>query len=365
MTDDLHSLVARLLADPLVPARAHVAAGGRAVGLASAEVPVEPIRAAGALAVTLPVDPRGPTAKADAYLESQFSAEARSVLQSWLDGRFDALSAIVFPRSADNWQRLYYYASELRRRGVLAGPEPILYDLAKIDRPSSERHSVEATARLAARLGAAVADLPAAIAATDRRRALFARLQATRAGDAAPRGSLINRIVRASGFGDADAFDAALEAALPLEPAPSSRRVLLAGSAPPDETLHGLIEAAGGNVVADLHEAGPERLGPPIGTSSDPIAALARHQRALTVGARSFVDRAAATVAAARAARAEAVVIRLTEQEEALSWDLPAQRRALEAAGLPVLAITRAPALPTEAEAADIGRFLSGLGGMA
>ena len=43
-------------------------------------------------------------------------------LQQYLQGAFDFLDSIIFPRSNDSAQRLYYYLSELRRRELSRGP---------------------------------------------------------------------------------------------------------------------------------------------------------------------------------------------------------------------------------------------------
>ena len=44
----------------------------------------------------------------------------RSIAEQWLTGELDFLDAVVFPRSDDSAQRLYYYLCELQRRGARA-----------------------------------------------------------------------------------------------------------------------------------------------------------------------------------------------------------------------------------------------------
>ena len=94
-----------------------------------------------------------PTPRADAWLESKFPGWARSILEDWADGCFDELSAVLFSRADDAAQRLYYYVCELQRRGLISGPEALILDVAKIPRPSSEAHTIEAVRRLARELG--------------------------------------------------------------------------------------------------------------------------------------------------------------------------------------------------------------------
>src|SRR5690606_6215983 len=58
-------------------------------------------------------------------------------------------------------------------------------------------------------------------------------------------------------------------------------------------------------------------------------------------GSRDFADRAANVVAAAGSARADAVVLWLTEEDEALAWHVARQRAALSAAQIPHLVLVR------------------------
>ena len=103
--------------------------------MASADLPCELIIAAGARPVSLPALADTATPLADRYSESSFfSPAAKSIVDQWLAGRFDFMDAVIFPRANDSLQRTYYYLCELRRRGLAAGPSPLLYDIAKIRR---------------------------------------------------------------------------------------------------------------------------------------------------------------------------------------------------------------------------------------
>jgi hypothetical protein len=118
------------------------------------------------------------------------------------------------------------------------------------------------------------------------------------------------------------------------------RRVMLAGNPPPDDQLHVAIEACGGSVVLELTEsrAAGER------TQRDPFAALADefHRRespalAMRRNARWLLDNA-------RDQRADAVLVWLSEQDEALPWEIARQMRSLHEAGIPALLLARQPA---------------------
>lgn len=355
----LQDLITRTLADPLSAAQAHAAGGGRVVGLFGPELPIELVLAAGAFPLMLPAGARRPTPDAGRYLESSFSPAARLLLQDWIDGRLDRMEAVIFSRASDNAQRLYYYICELRRRGLLGGPEPLLYDLAKIERETSSGRSIAATRALAERLGAT--DLAEAVARMDRRRALFGRVAAAR--PAWP-GSAVERLLRAAGFADFDTFDAALVDALDEAAAePAGPRLLLVGTAPPDERLHRAVETAGGQIAAELHENGLDRHGPAIGDSDDPITAIASRYQALPFGSRSFADRPRLLAEAAARASADGVIFWLIEEEEALVWDLPAQVRAAEALDLPHLALTRTTWEAGQGDLDRISHFTATIGG--
>jgi hypothetical protein len=99
------------------------------------------------------------------------------------------------------------------------------------------------------------------------------------------------------------------------------------------------VEAGGASVVGEAHALHLGRLGPPV-PEGPAWNTLARHLRAHSVAPRSVFDRAAWLVAQARAARATAVVLWLTREEESLLWHVPAQRKALQEAGLACLALT-------------------------
>jgi hypothetical protein len=105
--------------------------------------------------------------------------------------------------------------------------------------------------------------------------------------------------------------------------------------------LHQAVEAAGATVVAEAHVHGLARLGGPVAVEShDSFHSLAQHLRANSVAPRSTIDRSSWLVRQAHQSRADAVVLWLTREEEGLAWHVPAQRGALQEAGIPCLALT-------------------------
>jgi benzoyl-CoA reductase/2-hydroxyglutaryl-CoA dehydratase subunit BcrC/BadD/HgdB len=338
----LESLVEAALRDPLGVARAYCQAGGRVVGYVGSDIPVELIAASHAFPLRLPSFAQRGSAQADRYLESSFGPEARSIAEQYLQGEFDFLDALVLPRSNDGAQRLYYYLSELRTRGIVKGPVPLIFDLAKIPRAISRGHSRAVAERFATEIGVDLDALGGAIQQRNRRRMLVAAAASARVGESGLPGSVMERIFRAADCCHADAFDAAFEDWLSrAETPPAGPRLMLVGSVPPDERLHRAVETAGGNIVAESSEHFSGSVVLPAVAADASIGALADHYQSLLSGPRAFVDRAATTRSQAESAAADGVIIWLVEQEEALVWDLPAQCAALGAAGIATLTLTR------------------------
>jgi benzoyl-CoA reductase/2-hydroxyglutaryl-CoA dehydratase subunit BcrC/BadD/HgdB len=361
----LERLVDDALRDPLATARAHCAAGGRVIGFAGGDVPVELISAAGAFALRLPSFAGVAGSAADQYLESSFAPDIRSMTEQYLHGDLDFLEAIVFSRADDSAQRLYYYLSELRRQQVADGPLPLIFDLAKIPRATSGAHSRAAMAKLAAELGVRPQHLAAGIERRNRRRRLFTSLARLRQGAGSVRGCLAERLGRAADFCDADAYDAALGAWLANEGASATPvagpRLILIGNVPPDDRLHAAAEATGGNIVAEWGEHLPGSAAMPPVASHGSLDDIADHYHDRAAGPRAFMDRAASAAYLVRAAAADGAIIWLVEQEEAMIWDVPAQTQALQAAGVPVLSLVRRRWDGADA-LSEIGEFTRDLG---
>lgn len=325
--------------------------GGPAVlGFVGPDLPIEVLMATGRPFGHLPWSTDGLTPWADQWLESGFPGWARSILESWHQGAFDGLHAVVFSRADDASQRLYYYVRELQQRGLLAGPPVLVFDIALIPRDSSLAHTAESVLALAQALDVAPEALPGAIDRANILRRTLQLVQQDRVGQ----GDRYERIARAALWSDPTTWIDGVAHA----PTPAAHRVLLAGSTPPDERLHRAVEAAGASVIDEAHAHSLSRLGPPIsGSSAMPHFAIARHLRDCSVGSRSFLDRARWVVDKARAARASAVVLWLTREDEALAWQVPAQRKALTAAGIPALILPATSWLAGEETLQQITQF--------
>lgn len=336
-----------VLRDPLAPVRA--AGGG--VGFVGFDFPQDLAFALARPALHLPWQADRPTPFADRWLESSFPGISCSILQDWSAGTFDGLESVVFSRGDDASQRLYYYVCELQRRGRLAGPQARVLDVARIPRATSLVHTRRALSDLVAELGVSADALRQGIARTNALRSAFASLAGKRSGD----GVAVHRLARASLFADVTAWSS--QGAAQGVP-PPRLRVLLVGSAPPDERLHEAVARAGGGIVGETHAYGLGRLGPALDArAEDPVAEIAGslHRAA---GPRSFEDPTRLLEGAADAAHAEAAILWLTREDEALAWHVPAIRRSFAARGMPLLELTVRRFDADDGTAAEIERFI-------
>lgn len=349
----LSTLLDRALSDPL-----HAARSGRAIGYLGWNVPVELILAAGATPVQLSALPgSADTTLADRFLENSFSAQSRGVAQRWLAGDLDCLEAVIFSRSDDNAQRLYYYLCELQRMGECKGPTPLLFDLARIQRVTSVAHTIESTRVLAAAIGADESQLAATIERVAARERLLEQLATLRTADDVPLGSVAYRIVRGARTEWSDAFDSSLRDWLANQATVvPRRRVLLIGSVPADDHVHNAIEVDGVVVVGEINEASlVARHSAAAGSS--PIELIARRCYEQTNAANSLLQSPADIVSTARALRADGVIVWMVATDTGLAWQAPRIERALSEAGVTTLMLTSQPATLSADSLAQIARF--------
>ncbi|MET0292203.1 MAG: 2-hydroxyacyl-CoA dehydratase family protein [Steroidobacteraceae bacterium] len=310
-----------------LPADATRLDGG--TGFVGPDVPIDLLMATGRPFGHLPWNIR-PTPWADRWLESAFPYWARSIVEQWHEGRFDAVAQVVFSRSDDVSQRLYYYVRELQRRGKLGGPEALVLDIALIPRASSLQHTVAALGDCAASLSIDRATIGTAIRRGNELRRTLVRIDAARVSN----GPDYEQLARSALYSDASGWIDSVR----VPQGPPRPRVLLVGSVPPDERLHVAAEEGGASIVAELHVSALTRSGDPLEFHvGDELAALARHLVATSIGPRSFVDRTRLLQARVRSASVGGVILWQTREEEGLTWHVPSQRRALEAMGIPAL----------------------------
>jgi hypothetical protein len=326
--------------NPYAAARDAASTGTRVVGYVGDGVPVSLILAAGALPVRLRGSPGSTHARADAFIESSFSAELAIIAEQWMAGALDFLDAVVFARSDDSGQRLYYYLSELQRRGLFHGPRPLLFDVATLPREASLEHTKKSVRLLAGELHTSVGELDRSLQRVAQRDALLRDLQARRLQPSPLPGSTAWLLHFAAACDWRENFEPRarqwLEQAQVLA---APRRILLAGSPPPDDRVHLAVEKCGGSVVLELTESAVE--GEPHGR--DAFAVLAGQSQRRESPALSMRRDARWLADLARAQRIDAVILWLCEHDEALPWEVVRQRQSLREAGVPALLLARQP----------------------
>ncbi len=331
------------LREPLAVARAEHARGRRVIGYVGDDIPVELILAADALPLRLIGTPRE-TPQADRYLESSFGPASRSILESWLSGELDFLDAIVFPRSNDTAQRLYYYVCELQRRKVHGGPRTLIYDVARIDRETSRTYHLAATQTLASELGVSASRLAQARARLSERVGLIQTLSALRNADDALSGSMALQVWRSLQLDWTAQFDSVVREALSQLPRKRyARRLLLAGSTPPDERFHRAAEAGGANIVYELFDESPALALTRWNNAASSIEDLAQAYWTARSTAATLLENPDLLVERSRELDASGVILWLIEEDEGIVWEVPRQLRRLREAGVPVLSFVRQP----------------------
>jgi hypothetical protein len=339
-----------VLGDPL-----RAASAGGALGYVGLDIPPDLLFAGDNVSCHLPISIPRDTSRTERWLESSFPLWTHSILESWWSGEFKCFDHVIFSRGDDATHRLYYYICELQRQGRIAGPQPLVFDVARIPRDSSRRYTADALRGLASRLGIDAAALTRGVQKANERRQLFACIRAQRRGA----GSFYERLVRASLYADPCTL---LLGWKPDDPPARRGAVVLAGSTPPDDRIHLAVEQTGWTIVEELNDRGLRRLGAEVdATAKDLPRAIADRWLEQHFTARDFFDSAAALIEAVQRAQATAVILWCTREDEALAWRVATQRTALEQAGIPALVLVARAWTFDDGADLEIQSFLAGL----
>lgn len=331
------------------------ASGGGALGYVGLDIPPDLLLAGAGVSCHLPLRPPRDASGTSRWLESSFPLWAHSILESWWDGEFQCFDHVIFSRGDDASHRLYYYICELQRQGRIGGPRPLVFDVARIPRESSRRYTANALRDLASRLGIDQSAMRQAVRKANEWRRLFAGIRAQRRG----LGGFYERLVRASLYTD----PCKLLAGWRPEASEAPRDgIVLAGSSPPDDRIHRLVEQAGWNIVDELFDRGLRRLGTEVNvTAQDLPRAIADRWLTQHFTARDFYDPTAELVETIRRTQARAAILWCTREDEALAWRVPAQRTALERSGIPSLVLVARSWTFDDGAEQEIRSFLGGI----
>jgi benzoyl-CoA reductase/2-hydroxyglutaryl-CoA dehydratase subunit BcrC/BadD/HgdB len=338
---------------PLAAAQA-VHGKQKVVGFISNNVPIELIHAAGCFPLQLPTAPEPSTPLADQYMEQGFDPLARSAFERLLRGDFDCIDLLVLPRSVDSLQRLYYYICELRRSFGVRLPDVYLYDLLHTPYYTSAEYNYARTGELRTRLealsGRTIEDatLRDSIALYNQlRRKLSALFDRRRALPCQLTGTRMLACLHASQRIAPEDLLRMLDAQLAQPPQSAAGiRTLLVGSAHDSTTLHELVAHAGGQIVGDYHWWGEPLFGPELDEHTPAMRAISSHYHRDSLSVRSFPASTGPVCTFARAVSAQAAIFYYYAEEEALTWDAPAQIAALRELGIVCLHLAAQPYPP-------------------
>ena len=325
---------------------ASLSAGVRAIGVVGDETPEEFILAAGFVPVKLAAAPGGETPIADKYLEQVFKPEEKALFELIASGGLPgAVEHIIFSNTSDAAIKLYYYLRDLRRRGNDRIPPLLLLDWrygdSELNRKWNAAELDGFLARLTQWAGAPLDAAALAHAASLCRRDRDALRRAAELRKQTPprlTGTEMLVIANASLYMDKADHAALTEqvcAAAEARPGLPGKRLLYFGSRPEGTALFEKLEADGAVVVDDdlcgLWEF-PEHDG------SVREAVLDRIVRRPPTAKHALPEaRAAYLRAKALEARAEAVVCYAGKGDDAIKWDIPSVKAALEPCGIPLI----------------------------
>ena len=325
---------------------ASLPAGVRAIGIVGDETPEEFMMAAGFVPVKLAAAVGDETPIADQYLEQVFKPEEKALFEMIAAGSLPgAVEYIVFSNTSDAAIKLYYYLRDLRRRGNDRIPPLLLLDWRYGDSELNRKWNAAELDRFLAQLtqwaGSPMDDAALAGAASLCRRDRDAlRRAAALRKQTPPRLSGTEALVVAN---TAAYMDKATHAALTEQvcdaaqarPGLSGKRLMYFGSQPGRSGLFEKLEA-GGALVVDDDLCTPWEFPELEGSVAD--AVLDRIVRRPPTAKHALPDeRAAYITAKAEAAKAEAVVCFAGKGDDAIKWDIPSVKAALDKCAIPLI----------------------------
>jgi benzoyl-CoA reductase/2-hydroxyglutaryl-CoA dehydratase subunit BcrC/BadD/HgdB len=347
-------------------ARAWKSGGGRIVGYFEDNVPEELILAAGLLPYRLSGKPDVPPDSLKKYLFPMWkkhSLAERQVklgfINSMLDlifrGEFDFIDYLVIPYSRKSilaiWQQLHDAKAAYP---ALKLPETWILDRAMTPSFDSSLFNQQRVFAFRAQLekwsGAPISDesLARAIRLTNGQRAAIASLNALRV-EGRIAGAEALALTSAGKFMPVTDHTALLNESLgeiARRPIRCGPRVFLAGSPQDNDQLYGVIESGGATVVAENHYWGAPAAYYPVFTDMEPITAVAHMYHSKPSSVVYPLQRAIdEVVERAVAARADAVIFSVYDNDNHEIWSVPATIDALKAAGIPSLYLSQQPYL--------------------
>jgi hypothetical protein len=330
------------LLDPFLQAIAAPPGGTGAVGWVGLDTPLEILDAAGLRPVRLTAVLATSTPAADLFGEGGGHPLLRGLVDGLIEGPYASLDTVVISGAPVTGILLNQFLISLERMGASGGmPETVMVDLAHDDTPAVRRFNLHSLAGLQARFGnPGPGALREAIKGRNHIRKKLRQVEVLRRGPA-PRlfGAQALQVFQA-GFGlSPGGYGALLDSLLSAAPsaaAVSGKPVIVSGSDIGGVALYEALEARGLRVVADDHDSGSRTIGPLVNEAEDPLAALAHRyaHRDAAPAQWTTASRVDYLLSLVRETGAEAVIFDIPPFEHPAAWDYPAQRQALDDAGI-------------------------------
>lgn len=308
----------------------------RAIGWIGLDTPIELIEAAGRRPHRVVVDPRRSSPAAQAYGEGGGHPWMRAVISRLAQGKSE-LERVVLCSTPANELWIFNFLLSLERRGEADGfPPATLLNFSHQGRPSAARLNAQSMKGLAQTLGASAAALGDAIAARNRVRATLRLIDSQRYGS--PMGLSGTDARRLMGPADSlqsEAYLAWVAGQPQCSPAAGLPVIYSSPMSPPIDR-YAALEARGMRIVGDDTDIGSRAIGPDTAEETDGLQALAQRYAARDPAPAGWPTGARVDylLNMARSRRARAVLFDLPAWEHPAAWDFPAQRQALEAAGI-------------------------------
>lgn len=331
--------------------------GRPVVAHVGADVPREVLAAGGFVPFRLS-GRAGAASSAEQFCGPGIDRVAVSQLARILDGDAAAATGLVISSDCEGSVRLFLYLREIQRLEPRPGvPDFTVFDLVHLRQRTSAVYSRSRLDALLDEVGAwagrPITDeqLRAAAAAQDRVRTLIRAIGTRlRACDGGPKltGAQALAVIGASFVVAAERWCALaehlLDEAAALPPV-GGTRVFLTGCSHDSPHVYDQLESLGAVVVGEDHDWGALAGEGAVGEAHDIRSALVRSraQGAPASAGHAAEVRAEQTARMAAACRADLVVAWARAYDDAPAWDVPAQRRALERVGIPLLAVPAQP----------------------
>lgn len=324
------------------------AAGRKVIGELGCDVPDELILAAGMLPVRICADPERPLAETDKYLEYAFDPMVRAQFEKIVDGTYyDQIDALAISNSTDVIIRVFLYLREIHRVEPEKKVPPVafidwLFTRHRIHQVRDEfiiglfKQQVEAWA------GRPITDEEIRAAGricNENRQALREMARLRRGQEVRISGSEALVIIGAGLFMDRAEHTKLVRrvtADAAQWPVLAGPRVFYTGANQEDTVLYDKIEAAGMVVVGEDTDWGDRHYDRDYNLDYPVIRGIVDRYflREFSAKKSTPAQRTEALDREVDAAGAQGVIFYTNQYDEVATWDMPKQRKSLEARGI-------------------------------